>query len=298
MNAVPPLFAANPDNASAAYRNIRAADNANTRDGRQHCEDLWNTFAPLADDHFITEFPIRFHERWFEMYTGVSLLRRGFHVDSANRGPDFRLAVDGRRIWIECVCSTAGEEGHPDAVPEQEGAGWVPHDAIALRLRASLEVKAQKYQRYLDDGIVNRNDPLIIALNVHAVPLAWLDVEDNMMRAVYGRGNLVVTIDRDTGTITGTDYEQITAIPKVATTTEIGVRPFIDGSMGHVTGIIGSRADACNRPERLGDDFTFLPNLTAEQPWPGGIIQLGEEWFFEEAEDKWQGRRQSHMRGV
>ena len=41
------------------------------------------------------------------------------------------------------------------------------------------------------------------------------------MRAVYGRGNLVVRLDRDTSEIIDTDYEHIASIPKVATGTDI-----------------------------------------------------------------------------
>lgn len=290
------IFAGNPNNADLAYMNIRAAENAYTQDGRQHCEDLWRDFEPLADRNFLTEFPLRFHQRWFEMYTGVALIRHGLQVESGSKGPDLLISHDGTRIWVECVCATAGQEGHPDTVLEpQEGAGWVPHDAIALRIRSSLEEKAKKYRGYLDNGAVGPDDLLVVALNVRSVPHAWLDLEENLMRAIYGRGDLVVRLDRETYKIVGEHYQHKAFIPKVGTGAEIGVRPFIDGSLGHIAGVLGSSADACNRTVRLGDDFNFMPNVTADHQWPGGIIQLGQEWTFDEVGDEWRGSRRSYL---
>ncbi len=102
-------------------------------------------------------------------------------------------------------------------------------------------------------------------------------------------------MSRDTGEVLDTDREHVASFTK-ASGAEVRVLPFVDGSMGHITGVLGSRADAANRPARLGDDFDFFPNLTAVQPWPGGIIKLGEEWSFEEAESEWMGKRESHTR--
>lgn len=303
MSANPPLFANDPDNACVAYKNIRAATNPHTVAGRAHCEDLWKDFEPLADEHFISEFPIRFHERWFEMYLTVALQRAGLNIECPKPGPDVLLHAGDRRCWIEAVCATPGEPGHPDAVPEPVIAAMgdkpvvteIPQDKIVLRLRNSLEEKARKYESYLKSGIVSEDDLLLVALNVHAVPHAWKDMEDFMMKALYGVGNLVIRMDRDTGAIVGSEHEQIATVAKLATGAEVGVQPFIDGSMGHVTGILGSRADAVNRKGRLGDDFNCLPNLTADRLWPGGVIQLGEEWIFEEADGEWQGQRRSYI---
>lgn len=296
MAANPPLFAADPDDACTAYRHVRAAGNPYTTAAKQHCEDLWAEFAPLADAHFLTQFPLHFHQRWFEMYTGVSLLGHGLDVQSNDHGPDLSFAHNGQRVWVECVCSTPGEEGHPDQVsePPQGEAYSVPQDAVTLRITSSLATKAVMFTKYMKDGIVGPEDLLVVALNVHAVPHAWADLEDHMMRAVYGRGNLVYRLDRDTGSIIDQDYEQIADVQK-ASGEPIGVLSFVDGSMSHVTGLLGSRVDAANLPQRFGDDFTFLPNLTAANAWPGGIIQLGEEWTFAEVEDEWQGSRQSYI---
>lgn len=73
---------------------------------RAHCEDLWIDFQEFADPNFRAEFAYRTHERWFEMYLTVSLIRAGHKVICRKPGPDILLKEDGRRIWIEATCAT------------------------------------------------------------------------------------------------------------------------------------------------------------------------------------------------
>lgn len=67
------------------------------------------------------------------------------------------------------------------------------------------------------------------------------------------------------------------------------VKPFIDGSVEHVSAVLASRADAANLPSQLGDDFVLYPNLTCESPWPRRALCVGREWRFEESDDEWKG---------
>ena len=52
---------------------------------KAHCEDLWSDFWEYADEHFVDEFRVNFHERWFEMYLTVSLHSGG----AGGRKPEF-----------------------------------------------------------------------------------------------------------------------------------------------------------------------------------------------------------------
>ena len=79
---------------------------------KAHCEDLWSDFWEYADEHFVDEFRVNFHQRWFEMYLTVSFIRAGLAVESQNSGPDISLALGERRVWIEAVCATEGQMGN------------------------------------------------------------------------------------------------------------------------------------------------------------------------------------------
>ncbi|MDH3714201.1 MAG: hypothetical protein OET44_10185 [Gammaproteobacteria bacterium] len=302
MAANDKLFAEAPQNACPAYTNLRNATDGPCRSGREHCEDLWNDFALLADKNFLVEFPVRFHQRWFEMYLTVALMRLGMAVQCPKPGPDILVTVDGRRVWIEAVCASPGAAGKPDSVPEPEyvRAGdnpivsSVPKDQMVLRLRNSLAEKQTQYQRYLDSGIVNQDDILAVAINVHAVHGLWANMGDIVMRALYGVGDLVVSLDRNTGTIVSSHHAQVSSIEKKLSGAQVGVEPFTDSSMPHIAAVLGSRADAVNLPQRLGDDCALYPNLSSMVSWRPNTIRFGEEWTFVESDEGWDGSRTSH----
>jgi type I restriction enzyme S subunit len=297
------LFAATPANACPAYANLRGAGDEHCRAGREHCEELWRDFEPLADPNFAVEFALHVQERWFEMYLTVALMRLGLDITCPKPGPDILLRLDGRRVWIEAVCATAGEAGRRDSVPQPRYTRIdepaivrdVPWDEMTLRVRSALAAKGARFQDYLRNGHLAPDDALVVAINVHSIPGAWVDMGDLMMRALYGRGDLVLTIDRDTGVVVGSRHQRLSSIPKKSTGAEVGIQPFIDGSIPHIAAVIGSRADACNRPIRLGDDLLLLPNLTARMPISAGSLQIGEEWVFVQDKDGWQGQLRSYV---
>ena len=299
------LFAAEPQNACAAYTNLRNATEGRGLAAREHCDDLWRDYEKHADANFATAFPVRLHERWFEMYLTVALLRAGIDVTcpkSKAGGPDILVTMaDGARIWIEATCATPGAPGEPDSVPEPRyadiGAGEKPivtsrpTEQMVLRLRNALAAKEIAYRNYLEAGIVAATDVLAVAINVHAVHWAFADMNDLMLRALYGRGDLVLTVNRETLKVVDSHHDQITHVTKKKTGASVGVQPLIDGSFPHISAVIGSGADAGNLPRRLGDDLILFPSLTANVAWPTGTIELGEEWTFAQATDGWDGKQ-------
>ena len=285
------LFSKSPEEeACLTYTNLWNAKNSDTQAGRgrEHCEDLWNDFSCLADDHFLNEFPLRTHQRWFEMYLAVSLKRAGLIVERPKSkkkgGPDVMITKGDKRIWIEAVSVTAGNEDKPDSVPPypKEGkkpvATHIPEDQMVLRIRSSLRDKGKKYKGYLKKGIVSQDDVLAVAINVHDLPHGWHHMEPLMMRALYGFGNVITKWNIDTNEV-NSHHAQLTSISKESGA-RICVRPFIDRSMSHIAVVLGSSSDMVNLPQRLGDDFALFPNLSCEMVWREGFLQLGKEWVF------------------
>src|SRR5690606_24441790 len=113
------LFESAPAGATPSYAAMRSGANPVAIEARDHCEDLWRDYAPLADTNFRSQFPLHTHERWFEMYLTVALLRAGLNVQCPKPGPDVLLTIGDRRLWIEATCATAGAPGLPDSVPER-----------------------------------------------------------------------------------------------------------------------------------------------------------------------------------
>lgn len=281
----PGLFDLLPANACMAYRNVRAADNEHTTTARERCEDLWRDYEPLADPQFITEFALRFQERWFEMYLAVSLLRSGVAVTAPTpgEGPDLRAVVDGRVVWIEATCPGPGDPGRPGTVPVPTWVDMagdpvvenVPVTEQVLRIRGALATKAARFEAYPAAGIVSPEDAAVIAISVRGVPHMWTDDTDRLQRCLYGIGDPYVTLDK-AGTVVGEGRMRVTTIPKGGV--PIGVTPFVTDEMPFISAVVSSNADCCSELRRLGEDLQLWPNIEARYPAPLGVLRVGRVW--------------------
>lgn len=298
MNTASDLFAANPPNASIMYAALRSPTSEKQRRVRAHVEGLWQIYHYYAEPLFLSEFPLQFHERWFEMYLAVCLLETGARLQKTlPPGPDLLVNVNASRVWIEAVCASGGQPGLPDTVEEPvrtvpgeaSAGGFVPWDRIALRIRNSIEEKKRKYDRYLERGIVTSDDFLLIALNVYKIPFASADVERYILRSLFGIGNQVIMLDRNTAQPVGSTNQQLLAIAKVATGSQVGTMPFIDGSMPAISGVIVSSHEAVAAAHENSGDLALYPNLTATIPWTFGTLPVDREWTFEPSSEGWTG---------
>ena len=109
-----------------------------------------------------------------------------------------------------------------------------------------------------------------------------------MKRSLYGIGDPLAELNRRTGSIVDFGHMQVEAVRK-SSGAKVPVQPFVDGSVEHVSAVLGSHADAVNRASELGNDFVLYPNLTAKNPWPQRILNVGKEWRFDESDDEWRG---------
>ena len=283
------LFDSAPSDACPAYMNVRDGEKDFLRKAREDCEDLWTQFEPYADRHFLDEFPRQFHQRWFEMDLTVSLIRSDFDVHCPKPGPDILLNLDGRRVWIEAVCASPGEEGKADSVPKPQTNAWtrVPMKECALRVANSLDVKARQFRKHLQNGTVSCGDLLVVAINTYLLG-EWPYADDYMKMALYGAGDLVLLISRDTKRVVDSYHKEIENIRK-ASGALVGIQPFFDGNMRHISSVWAFQVDPAIRPFRLETTFIQYPDLECSNPWPQGAISLGQEWCFQESQGGWKG---------
>lgn len=94
------LFSKFGDDASKVYCDARDGVDERCRRARSQCEEIWDDFARHADRHFLKEFALNFHQRWFEMYLTVAMIRTGLDIQCLKPGPDILVTKEGRRIWI------------------------------------------------------------------------------------------------------------------------------------------------------------------------------------------------------
>jgi hypothetical protein len=164
-----------PD-ASQGFKNIKNAP-ADSTGGqiREGLEQLWSRFEPYADKEFVKEFGRHPEERFWEMYLGNRLLegRKALRKRSQllkrerDEGPDFCIQKSRRKIWIEVIAPSPGDEDNLDKVPDLfvSGADIESRRKIELRIASALKTKTDKFTRYREKGIIGQNDSCVVAIS-------------------------------------------------------------------------------------------------------------------------------------
>jgi hypothetical protein len=265
-----------------AYCNLR--DSAEGAEWRAFCESLWKRYQPYADNHFLDEIRIQFHQRFWEMYLAVTFLDRGYELHRhKDGGPEFGIDIGDRRYWLEAIAPNPGEG--PDAVPQLEynvpAGSIVPQKQIILRLMNALAAKRTKWKKDLDGGLVSERDGFVIAMNGRAMRWAGFGAEmPYIVKGIYGFGNLAVTFDRRTLEVVDTKHLHRPTIAK-ASGSGVSAQPFAARECPEVSATLYSNVDAVNLPGVLGADFMMLHNLEPNVPLQLGALRFYREYWID-----------------
>jgi len=159
------------------------------KERKEMFDSLWQIYQPLADKHFLSDCKKHFHQRTWEVYLGVALIKNGLNISSSEKGPDF-VVNKGREdeIFIEATACTRGDT--KDAVPAEYFAEKpeeirvldVPYDRMLIRLTNSLDSKYSKYKNFIE----KKEKPYIIAINRSG--LGYLDDIPLILKCLFGLG--------------------------------------------------------------------------------------------------------------
>ena len=272
-----PLFQPG-DALDLAYRNLRDAPHCVA--WKAYCESLWERFRPYADDHFLEEARRQFHPRFWEMYLTVAFLDRGFELRRhRDGGPEFGIDIEGRRYWFDAIAPTSGEG--PDAVPDDltTKGGFVPTQKIILRYTSALATKREKWKKDLARGRVSASDGYIVAINDRGIDgYAWAGGEmPYVVKALYGLGDIVVSISLETNKIVDSRHAHRPTIAK-ASGTGVSSQSFVARECPEVSAVLYSSVNAANYPQRLGDTFMILHNCEPTVPLPRASLKFAREY--------------------
>lgn len=271
-----------------SYRNIMHGENEHAVRARVLCTELWDQFEPYADPDFLTQIRDRFDERFWEMYLTVALISQGHEVTCPKPGPDVGIVVNGRRIWFEAVSPSRGVDGSPDQVPEMRFDGSVqetPNRQMLLRYLNSISEKGRQYLNWLKIGAVSDSDAFVIALNPRRLQHDSVDtVPPRILQAAFPVGHAYIKISRDSLEPTSSGYEFRDVLPKASgRLVDTGV--FLHKEYEGLSGLLVSRIDVVNRPDKLGADFQLLPNPVAGVPLPSDFRLPGTYFGVTKADD-------------
>lgn len=271
MKAVDPLF-----------EEFRSCDDF--ADHRAALEKLWCQYERLADRHFLSEIARQFLQRFWEMKLGCVLQDHLPHVERVGeKGPDFRcMLVNGTFTYVEATCPTPGDGGDKVKDYESDSTGWEPIDKVVLRFRSVFEDKRRIHDRYVDEGLMDKADPFIIAISGCGIPLTKRDSDPPyIIRALFPLGSQYVTVDPKDG-IVGQGYLLQRDIKKEHTGAVVKKDVFLDTAYSGISAVIYSKLHPYFIFDPMMQHFKIIHNPKARNPLPRGFLPTGFEYWYED----------------
>lgn len=256
---------------SEEFRVMQDRSNDMADEAKNFCETLWRRYERYADNHFLNEIKLenKFHDRFWEMHLGNVLLEKGFEIFSKDNGPDFRIQINEENdVWIEAITSSDGEEGRVDSVTSLQvsrEASLVSEDKVVLRLRNAIESKSEKIKKYLDDGVVSNNEPIVIAINTAKINsiINYEDLIRYAQMSCFG-----VTSEYILNLKNGKFSQVYTSDITKSSGSSVPVNIFLNQNYSHISGILLSRASINHYDRRLGEDYVLVLNPYARNKLP------------------------------
>lgn len=252
------------------YRMIRDEKRPDVIRLNSYMEDLWQIYYPYADKDFRLNLSYDFHARFWEMYLTCTLINKSFYVVPKLKraeGPDILIEDSPRRIFLEAVAPSEGCADNPDKVPKLKSneATIVPDTEITLRYSGSIADKYKKYHTYLNQSIISPSDSYIIALNSCKIATAVVDKITTtdiprIMKAVLPIGGKQVSVSKLSGPEVNWRYQYRPNLYRKRSGSVVPTDLFLRPEYNGLSGVLYSRSDVANLPNRMGDDLIFIHN--------------------------------------
>jgi hypothetical protein len=125
----------------------------------------------------------------------------------------------------------------------------------------------------------------VIAINPRRLGHDFADSSPpRILQAAFAIGSPYISIDRDTLKAVDSGFQFRDSIAK-ASKALVKTGVFHQDKYRALSGVLCSRVDAVNHPERVGDDFQLVPNPQATVPLPEGFRLRGTYFRIETTQD-------------
>jgi hypothetical protein len=236
-------------------------------------EALWLDYEPYNNDpNFLSDAKNHFHQRFWEMYLCVTMLKRGMAIEKAGKeGPEFGVTINGKKVWFEAVAPGAGSGN--DKVPAIEfgKAGSTPNEQILLRYTSALSEKLRKYSIDRKKEIVSAGDIYVVAVNGSKIPHAFFgSFLPYHVQAYLPIGYPTISIDRQTMKKVGEHFQYREAVSKKSGK-PVSTLAFLDPAYSGISAVVHSALGVAGYTygsARWGDDFEVPHNPLAVNGLP------------------------------
>ena len=287
------LFDLDEPQAAAGFQNLKSAEpGTNGAVIKEGLEQLWTIYEPYADTNFRGEFAKQPGTRFWEMYLATRLLaarkklipRAEMPPAQRDTGPDICIPKCRRKIWIEAIAPSPGDDKNLDRVPDLfVGADEVqdmPRRQIELRITGALSTKLKALQKYKNEGIIGENDSCIVAISAcHFALEAAGEGLPHAVRAVYPFGEEFIELSRRTFEVVRIAHNYSAHIERSVKKEDPILRTaFQDERFEDLAGLIWSRRSIGNFLGQA-DDLVFVHNQVARKPIPRKWFRWDEQFY-------------------
>jgi len=273
-----------------SYKNVRELDGY-FETSRGFIEELWNTcqqYGNLLDSDHQIQAKRQFHDRFWEKYLAVTLLKKGLSPVKLGEGyPDFKTEKQDLTVHIEAVAPNQG--AGPDAVPELIADGNThsfPINEIFLRFTSSLHTKYTKYRdTHSQRTLINANEPFVIALNgaqTYQGSPDFPSLPPTILQTLFAIGPLAVSFNQP-----GREpfYQSRPTIRRY-NNEDIYLGHFLNDKYSLLSGVLYSNVNCVRYPAELGEDFLFIHNPFAANTVPSSYFSFCKQYVFKPIDDE------------
>lgn len=266
---------------------------------------MWRNFKDheLAKGNFVdgicSRNPYVFCQHYWEMLLADHLIHLGLAPQrpSTSAGPDFRIQLAQRVVWIEATAPEPGTEADrvPDRLvdpiafikkqrerdPEYKPDAYsLPTELLILRWTQAIRDKWCRWTAYLADGIVNEADSYVIAVNGCNLGFAGLHTTEDyevVLRAVFAFGKVRMEWNIETDEVTTT--REYTYSIKKLNDSHVPTNMFLDDKYSSVAAIIATNTSPLSVPlGRPHFEFGVIHNPLAEARLDVGVLDANVEF--------------------
>lgn len=237
---------------------------------KESIEDLWKKYRIFAPSNFKGQFCRDLNKQesmiW-EMILACKLLDVGYKLKKTNENsPDLCVSFKGKNLWIECSLPRQGDPESFDSVPDLKVDGCfykVNKESSLLRIANVIKSKERQYNKWIDSGIISKNDVFIYAVNGLNLQLGiYRNQLPDILGGVYGTGTPYGVWDEAKNAF------ETGFIPRLSVRKrngkEVPVNIFIDKSYGYISGVIYSNDWICR--SSTAPEYCFVRNLNSSNP--------------------------------
>ena len=232
----------------------------------------------------------RYWQQMSEILLGHELLEAPLALTPSHEGPDFLVARNDAKLWIEVICPRP--QGIPAEWLERPSGKAIsmPHEAMLLRWTAAIKEKAEKLlgnagtgaPGYVAKQVVGETDTYVIAVNArllrgpHFASVTGISQYPFAAEAVFAIGPYAVNISRETLEIVDSGHQHRPMIRKPSGA-EVPAYTFLDPRFRPISAIWATDID---ESWVIGNAkaLAVIHNPQAKNPLPLGVLPAYEEF--------------------